>query len=119
MAAGKYSFSIEQGTSFLKTITVKQADGSPFNLTGYKVRMMARANYEDAQPMISLSTIEPPGGIVINDAAGGQFQISMSATFTAGLKFSTVMYDLEIESGAGEVTRLLDGSVTLIPEVTR
>jgi hypothetical protein len=29
------------------------------------------------------------------------------------------MYDLEIESGAGLVTRLLEGNVTLIPEVTK
>ena len=119
MAAGKYSFSIEQGASFTKTFTLKQANGSPFNLEGYKVRMMARASYEDAEPTISLSTVEPPAGITINDPGGGQFQVTMSAAFTAGLKFSRIMYDLEIESGAGLVTRLLEGTVTLLPEVTK
>ena len=119
MAAGKYSFSIEQGASFTKTFTVKQPDGSPLNLAAYKVRMMARASYDDAAPIITLSTIEPPGGITISNPGGGQFQVVMSAAFTAALKFSRIMYDLEIESGEGLVTRLLEGTVTLLPEVTK
>ena len=119
MAAGEYSFPIEQGATFTRTITVRQADDSPLDLTGYKVRMMARASYDDAVPTISLSTIEPPGGITITDPAGGQFQLNMNAAATGALKFSKIMYDLEIESGAGLVTRLLEGNVTLIPEVTK
>lgn len=56
MAAGNYSFSIEQGVSFSKTFTWKNASGVAIDLTGYTIRMMARNDYGDATPVINLST---------------------------------------------------------------
>jgi hypothetical protein len=119
MPAGKYNLEIEQGATFTKSFTVKQPGGTPVDLTGYTVRMMARANYDDPAPLITLSTISPPAGITLTDPDGGQFQIALTAAQTAALNFSKILYDLEIVSGAGVVTRLLEGSVTLIKEVTK
>ena len=48
----------------------------------------------------------------------GQLTINMTAGQTAALETSGV-YDLEIINGAGEVSKLLKGAFTLLPEVTR
>ena len=119
MPAGTYNFKIEQGAKFSKDFTWQNADGSPFNITGYTFRMMARHNYDDAQPVISLSTIEPPGGISIVDAANGRFRISLTQAQTAALNFIEAIYDLEAVPPAGEVMRLLEGKITLSREVTK
>jgi hypothetical protein len=58
-------------------------------------------------------------GITLGGAAG-TITLSATATVTAALTapFSGV-YDLELVSGGGVVTRLLEGVATVSPEVTR
>ena len=70
MPAGKYNFTIEQGTKFSRDFAWKNADRTPVNISGYSFRMMARHKHDDALPIISLSTFEPPGGISIVDGQG-------------------------------------------------
>jgi len=120
MSSGVYNFTIEQGCTFSKTFTWKDANGSAINISGYTIRMMARNNYDDALPVITLSTVATPGGIaIVGDGSAGQFTISMTAVVTAALNFSQLVYDIEVVSGAGVVTRLLEGKITLSKEVTK
>lgn len=118
MAAGTNNFDIEQGADFLATIRWTGPTGTPIDITDYEIRMMARVNMEDELPVISLSTENPPGGIAITNAQGGTFQIAMSAAETALLNFVDAYYDLEMESPQGHVTRLIQGKINLIREVT-
>ncbi len=117
MPAGLYNFTIEQGATFSKTFTYKDAAGVPVNITGFSVRMMARREYGDATPLISLSTTL--GGITITEGAAGQFRLDISATGTAALDFTQARYDLEIVDLAGRVIRLLQGTITLSKENTK
>jgi hypothetical protein len=43
----------------------------------------------------------------------------MTNSTTAAIEEGMYVYDLEITSGAGTVTRLMEGTVTVNPEVTR
>ena len=119
MSAGHYDFTIEQGANFSKTITWKDQAGAGINIHGYTIRMMARNEYTDAAPVITLSTVPAIGGISITDEANGVFALSMTAAQTAALNFSLLKYDLEVQSPEGVVTRLLEGSISLSKEVTR
>ena len=120
MGAGNFNFEIEQGASFSKTFTWKNSAGVAINIAGYTFRMMARNDYGDVTPIISLSTVATPGGIaIVGDGSAGQFTITMTAAATALLNFSSLKYDLEAVSGAGTVTRLLEGIITLSKEVTK
>ena len=120
MSSGSYSFEIEQGVDLSKTFTWKNAAGVAINIAGYTFRMMARNDYGDATPVISLSTVATPGGIaIVGDGSAGQFTITMTAAVTALFNFSSLKYDLEAVSGAGAVTRLLEGTITLSKEVTK
>jgi hypothetical protein len=122
MPAGTYNFEIEQGATFTKVFRVRQkqeGQWSPFILTGYTIRMMARHNYGDATPVISLSTIDPPGGLLITDGPGGAFQITLTKPQTALLNFTEIRYDIEIQAPNGTVMRLLKGTMGLSKENTK
>jgi hypothetical protein len=88
----------------------------PVNLTGFTARMQIRASLEDDDTLASLTTEN--GGITLGGTAG-TVALLLSATDTAALDFTSAVYDLELISSGGVVTRLLSGAVTLVPEVTR
>ena len=45
--------------------------------------------------------------------------MQMTNSTTAAIEEGVYVYDIEITSGAGTVTRLMEGNVTVNPEVTR
>ena len=119
MPAGKYNFTIEQGTRFSRDFTWKNADRTPVNISGYSFRMMARHKHDDALPIISLSTFEPPGGISIVDGPNGRFRISLTQAQTTALSFNEAIYDLEaVPSGDGAI-RILEGKINFSKGVTK
>ena len=124
MAAGNYSFTIEQGTTFTRIFKYKDEDGNPVDLTGYDVRMQIRSSYDSA---VLASLTSGSGDFVVSvppDAAEGvtdknQIKLTISANNTAAYTFDQALYDIELESGTGVVTRLLQGKIKLSREVTK
>ncbi len=54
------------------------------------------------------------------DAAAGKLKMELAAATSSGISAGQYVYDLEIyTSGDNNVKRLLQGDVTLTPEVTR
>ena len=47
MAAGTYNFTIEQGTTFNRVLTL-QENGSAMNLTGYSVASQIRSTHDSS-----------------------------------------------------------------------
>lgn len=131
MIAGVYNVTIEQGSTFGRLISIEQPDlaADPtgqtfenFDLSGFTARMHIRRTIDSATPMISLTTEN--GRIAINPNISGsptrnnEISLSITATDTATITTSGV-YDLEIISASGVVSKVVRGDVTLIPEVTR
>ena len=128
MAAGKYSFVIEQGTTVNFEIQYKDSSGNPIDLTDYSGKMMIRSNYADSNPttyaILSSSLAVDGTGLNFSGSNGvtpptsGSIGIYISAVSSSNFTFNTARYDLEITSGS-IVTRLLEGQVSLSQEVTR
>lgn len=117
MALGnRYDLEIKQGATLSLTATWKDSSGTAVNLTGYTARMQVRATYDSSSTILSLTS---SSGITLGGSAG-TIAITASATTTAALTAPwSGVWDLEIVSGGGEVTRLLEGAATVSPEVTR
>ena len=114
MSAANFPITIEQGATFQKQITYKDANGDAIDLTNVSE---ARAQ---VRPTIASGTKADFVVTVDDDPTSGILHWSMSATTTATLTApSTQYYDLEIEFDDGTVRRLLSGTVTVSPEVTR
>ena len=112
---GNYDITIYQGATFSQVLTWKDGNDALVNLTGYTARMMARTSVDGATPFLTLTTEN--GGIALGGAAG-TITLSVNAAGTAALTQSGV-YDLELVSTSGLVTRLLQGSLFISREVTR
>lgn len=126
MRAGSHNFVCEQGATFKRTIEVERPDLEadptgetfvPYDLTGFIARMQVRRTIDSSNFLLSLTTEN--GALEINPGeAVNVIEINVSASVTASLSTSG-LYDLEIQNGSGEVSRVLQGNFTVIPEVTR
>jgi hypothetical protein len=126
MAAGKYSFTIEQGSTFQLELQYKDSSNTPINLSGYGGRMQIRNSVGDSTVLLQLSSSRAVDGTGLNFSGSngttpiqsGSIGIYISAASSSALTFSEAVYDLEIFSGS-YVTRVLEGKVRLSREVTR
>lgn len=114
MAAGSYDITCEQGATFSRTLTIKDANGVARNLSGYTARMQVRRTVSSTSTLAELTTEN--GGLTVNSS--GVIVMSMNATTTAALTDEGV-YDLEIEASDGTVERVIEGNFYLDLEVTR
>ena len=116
MAAGKRDIYIEQGATFRLNLVWKDSLGVPVNLTGYSARMQVRRAYNNPNTLLSLSTAT---GTISLGGSAGTISIDGQALLTEDMSSRVGVYDLELQSADGTVTRLLEGKVTISPEVTR
>ena len=112
MAAGKHNFTLEQGSTFDREITV-QENSQALNLTGYSARMQMRSTHDSSSIALTFTAA------IASPASNGKINLGATATATAAVEEGIYVYDLEIESSAGTVTRILEGTITVTPEVTR
>ena len=110
MAAGTYNFILEQGATFNRILTLKE-NNSAMNLTNYTVASKMRSTHDS-------STVAGTFTCTISDATGGEITMQMTNSTTANIEEGMYVYDIEITNSAGTVTRLMEGTVTVTPEVT-
>lgn len=106
------NISIDQGTTFSLTITVTDLNNNALDLTNYTARSQMRRSYGASSYVAFTATID-------DDPTTGELTISLTPTQTSALKIGRYVYDVEIEDNAGNVTRVLEGIITVTPEVTR
>jgi len=126
MAAGKYTFFIEQGATTDFELVWKDSNGDPVDLSSYNGRMQIRTDY-GGDLICSLSSSLDSDGTGLNFSgsngttplASGSIGIFISAASSSAFSFSEARYDLELENNnTNYVTRLIEGKVKLSKEVT-
>jgi hypothetical protein len=120
MAASKYDFAIEQGTSFKLSLIYKDANGTPVDLTGWCARLVWKTNTNNLQ-IFSSDNIDHSVYKFIIDDPNGKLTLMLPASTTNGFNFNTAKYDLELQSpddiysGGGKyTTRLLFGTINIV-----
>lgn len=113
---------VRQGATYgPQNMLIKGSDSLPIDVTGYTFRGQVRKESDSATVAASIT-------FVVNNAANGDVSWSIAATATASLtcdpddetvEASQYVYDIEMESGAGVVTPLLYGTVSVYREVTK
>jgi hypothetical protein len=114
-----------QGATFGLAITVKDANNAVMNLSSYSARMQIRSSYNSGS---ATETLTSTNGEITITAATGNVALELAASRTANISVdlnngkppkSMYVYDLELIDGAGKVSKLLYGDVTVYGEVTR
>lgn len=125
MAAGRYSFTIEQGATLNLELQYKDSSNNPIDLTDYSGKMQIRPSIGSQTICITLSSSLNIDGTGLNFSGSngttpptsGSIGIYISAISSSALDFTQAVYDLEISSGSF-VSRILEGQVKLSPNVT-
>jgi hypothetical protein len=114
MSAAIHNLVIDQGADWKINLVYKDSTGDIIPLTSYTAALQLRASYNSATAALSLAN---GSGITITEDEG-LIAIRATATQTGALAAGDYVYDLEV-TVSGEVTRLIQGRVTVRPQVTR
>ena len=103
---------IDQGATFSSDVNVTDINGAVFDLTGYTASAKMAKGYASTRTRVSLTT-------AIGTPSSGVITLSLSADQTNALEApARYVYDVEITSSTGTVTRVLEGIITVRPEVS-
>lgn len=111
------TITIEQGSTFSLSINYKDSGGSTIDLSsGYTARMQCRLGTASSTTVFSLTSASEIALAATDPNVLITIPATTTATYDAPLRG---VYDLEIESSAGVVTKILKGSLVIESEVTR
>jgi hypothetical protein len=108
--ATKANLVIDQGTTFSTDLTLSDENGDPLSLSGYTANSQIRKWYTSNNISASFET-----AINVDD---GVITLSLTANQSGSLTAGRYVYDVEINDGA-QVSRIVEGIITVTPQVTR
>lgn len=108
--ATKANLVIDQGSTFSADLNLTDENGDVLDLAGYTANSQIRKWYTSTSASAEFTTdINVPEGIVT---------LSLTAEETGNLTAGRYVYDVEINNGS-TVSRIVEGIVTVTPQVTR
>jgi hypothetical protein len=108
--ATKANLVIDQGSTFSTDLSLQDENGDPLSLNGYTSNSQIRKWYTSSNPAAIFTTsINVQSGVIT---------LSLSATDTSNLVSGRYVYDVEITDNE-TVSRVVEGIVTVTPQVTR
>jgi hypothetical protein len=107
--ATKVNLVVDQGADFTTTITLTNDDGSIFDLTDYSGASQIRKHYTSSNATNMSVTLNGNSGIVT---------LTMNNSVTAAMTSGRYVYDLELTDSSNVVSRIVEGIVTVTPQVT-
>jgi hypothetical protein len=109
--ATKANLVIDQGASFTTSITVADDDGVAIDLTGYTGQAQFRKHYTSSNSVSFTVSIAP---------VSGQVTLSLTANQSSNVASGRYVYDCELtNTSTGTISRVLEGIITVTPQVTR
>jgi hypothetical protein len=114
--AGVYNITCHQGATLQRTLTWTDPAKTPINLTSYTARMHVRTVANANTTILELTT---ENSRIALGGTAGTVNLTVAANVTANLTPALYVYDLEVVSGGGVVTRLVEGNFNVTAEVTR
>jgi hypothetical protein len=112
MSAGYQELFLEQGTTFVTTITLDDVYGTPYDLTNVTAKSQVRKSYYSTSPTADFV-------ISIPVPTNGSITLTLGSEQTSNIAAGRYVYDVIIKDQANTVTRVLEGIVNVIPQVTR
>ena len=104
---------MDQGTTFRNVINLTDdLTNSYINVSGYQVRSQMRRSYYSANATANLVC-------TITDSANGEITMSLDAANTSSIKAGRYLFDLETVDLSDVTVRVLEGIITVTPEITR
>ena len=133
MAAGRYSFVLEQGTTVDFELQYKDSNSVPIDLTNYTARMEIRSTYSGSGDTYLVLTsslgdtytkqtdnafLSMSGSNLETSTTSGSIGVYIGYELADSLTFAAdAFYDLEITTGVAR-TRVIEGRIALSRQTT-
>ena len=102
---------VDQGSDYSSIVTVTSGNGSPLNLQNYTVRSQMRKSYG--------ASIAYNFSAQVYDAITGRIRMTLTAVQSEQIPAGRYLYDVEITSESGAKKRVVEGIVTVTPQITQ
>lgn len=124
MAASKYSFVIEQGSTIDFPMTYKNDYDIPVNLEGYSAILKITEEYNSTGSIATLTNVlnEDGTGLDMSNSLSGIINVYISSCSSSRFDFDQAYYQLDIMSPdipCSKVSRVLEGKVKLSKSITQ
>lgn len=106
----KTNLVVDQGTTYSTSIDVIDDYGNLIDLTGYSAAAMMRKHYASSNATSFVTVV---------NVSTSQVTLSLTANTTANLIAGRYVYDCELTDANNNISRLVEGIVTITPQVTR
>lgn len=112
MPAGYQELFLEQGANFTTVITLDDVNGVAYDLTGSIAKSEIKKSYYSSSntATFAVSITAPDRGIITLD---------LTSQITSNIAAGRYVYDVLIKDSANSVTRILEGTVNVLPQVTK
>lgn len=108
--ATKANLVIDQGSTYSVNLDLTDENGDVIDLSGYTANSQIRKWYTSSTAAAVFTT-------AVN-AASGELTLSLTANQTSNLVAGRYVYDVELDQG-GVISRIVEGIITVTPQVTK
>lgn len=102
----------DQGTSFSYALDLSRDDGTALNVAGYTFASSIRKSYYSSGVTANLT-------ISIINESSGNIQLSMNAATTTNIKPGRYLYDVKMINDQNTTFRVIEGIITVYPQITK
>jgi len=103
---------VDQGATYETIIDLVNDDGAAINVTNYVFSGQIRKSYYSSNATANLT-------ITLVNAANGNVKVSLNAATTSNIKAGRYLYDIKMTDTSNTVTRIVEGIITITPQVTK
>jgi hypothetical protein len=104
---------MDQGTTFNNTINITDdVTNAVVNVSGYTITSQMRRSYYSANATANIIC-------TITDASNGEITMSMTSANTSNIRPGRYLFDVKTINTSNVVSRILEGIVTVTPQVGR
>jgi hypothetical protein len=107
--AAKINIVIDQGTTFNTSFLIQNDLGDPIDFSSYSANSQMRKSYASSTSYV----------FNVSLGSNGNIGLSMSANTTNNIVAGRYVYDVEVQDLNGVRSRIVEGIVTVTPQVTR
>lgn len=107
--AARVNIVIDQGTTFNTTYSFTDDNDEPIDFTTFSANSQMRKSYSSNTAYT----------FTVGLANNGVITLFMNSATTSTITAGRYMYDLEVQDTNGTRSRLVEGMVTVTPEITR
>ena len=107
--ATKSNIQMDQGSTFSTIVNLTDENGDAINLSTYTGAAQMRKHYTSTNSV----------SFTVSLTSNGQVTLSLTANQTANIVAGRYVYDVEVTDSGGTISRIVEGIVTVTPNVTR